>query len=191
MKFKEAEKRRLKKIAKFSSGKTLDIGFNEKPNIYLKNPDGYDIIFGKKPYNYNKIWKKFEEIHSNYYDTVIAGQVIEHIGNFSKFLNECNRILKKNGRFIISTENPLFIINLIGEFTLYKTNKYSRSEHIALYSMKRLIFNFNKHGFIFEFAKGCGFELPFIDYTLDYNNPLISKRVIYIAKKNENINNNT
>lgn len=42
---------------------------------------------------------------SNYFDLVIAGDIIEHVYDTENFVNECKRILKKKGELIISTPN--------------------------------------------------------------------------------------
>lgn len=39
------------------------------------------------------------------YDVIIAGEIIEHILDTKKFLDECNSILKDNGYLILSTPN--------------------------------------------------------------------------------------
>lgn len=44
-------------------------------------------------------------LEDNSFDVVIAGEIIEHILDTEKFLNECNRILKENGFLILSTPN--------------------------------------------------------------------------------------
>ena len=39
------------------------------------------------------------------FDVVVAGELIEHIYDTDKFLNECNRVLKPGGELIITTPN--------------------------------------------------------------------------------------
>lgn len=41
----------------------------------------------------------------NMFDCVISGEVLEHLENPSKFLKEIKRILKNNGKLIITTPN--------------------------------------------------------------------------------------
>jgi len=42
------------------------------------------------------------------FDVVIAGELIEHIYDTDKFLDECNRVLKSGGELIITTPNMGF-----------------------------------------------------------------------------------
>jgi len=42
------------------------------------------------------------------FDAVISFQVIEHIGDTNKYLNEINRVLKINGKFFLSTPNASY-----------------------------------------------------------------------------------
>jgi SAM-dependent methyltransferase len=46
-------------------------------------------------------------IKNNYADTIIASEVIEHLRNPFLFLSECKRIIKKDGRIILTTPNAL------------------------------------------------------------------------------------
>src|SRR3989344_7319378 len=41
----------------------------------------------------------------NFFDVVICTEVIEHIENYKKVINELKRVLKKNGLFIITFPN--------------------------------------------------------------------------------------
>lgn len=44
---------------------------------------------------------------TNEFDVIVSMETIEHLHNQKSFLNECKRILKKNGILIISTPNAL------------------------------------------------------------------------------------
>lgn len=44
-------------------------------------------------------------IQDGAYDLVIAGEIIEHTLDTQKFLSEINRVLKENGRLILTTPN--------------------------------------------------------------------------------------
>ena len=39
------------------------------------------------------------------FDTVIAGEIIEHVYDTNQFLNECNRVLKMGGEVVLTTPN--------------------------------------------------------------------------------------
>jgi len=47
------------------------------------------------------------------FDTIFTSEVVEHLQFLTPFLQECNRILKSDGRLIITTDNPASIRNRI------------------------------------------------------------------------------
>ena len=69
------------------------------------------------------------------FDVVVALELIEHLVDDEFFLNECNRVIRKGGKLIISTPNVAFIRNrawlLFGKFM--KDNL-----HFHLYTFKEL-----------------------------------------------------
>lgn len=101
---------------------------------------------------------------------IIAGEVIEHLKNPYQFLKECERILKPDGRLIITTPNAEGIQLIIGrespwhnyiwtkknfECLVKKTNlKIIKSERINIYYNKNLL------------LRGIGYLFPKIRPTL-------------------------
>lgn len=63
----------------------------------------------------------------NCFDIIHANQVIEHIVNVDKFIQEICRILKPNGYIVISTENLSGIDNLLALFI----GQQAFSQHIS------------------------------------------------------------
>jgi len=120
------EKERRKKILKWLiHGKVLDmgsIGHGElKPTLhhFLKDIDvgeviGLDIKNGKDVDIVLDLNKKEYPIKSDSYDTIIAGEIIEHLDLPFNFLKECKRILKPNGRLIVTTPNMTSICYILG-----------------------------------------------------------------------------
>jgi 2-polyprenyl-3-methyl-5-hydroxy-6-metoxy-1,4-benzoquinol methylase len=85
------------------------------------------------------------------FDTITAGEIIEHIYDTDFFLEEIKRILKSNGFLVLSTPNIatlgrrlmlLFGINPLIETSLDKT-----AGHIRYFTKKSLEDLLNKHGF--------------------------------------------
>ena len=92
----------------------IDLGFAKKPNKHLKNKHlvGVDIKKDiKKPDNYDKtictdVMNLSNTINHNSVDAIIAGELLEHLLDPISFLKECNKVLKKNGKIVLSTPNP-------------------------------------------------------------------------------------
>ena len=120
------EKNRRKIILKWLvNGKVLDMGStghgDYEPTLhqFLKdNVDGNVIGLDiKKDENVDIVLdlnKKKYPIKSKSYDTIIAGDIIEHLDCPLIFLKECKRILKPNGRIILTTPNMNSITYILG-----------------------------------------------------------------------------
>lgn len=103
-------------------GKVLDMGstgfgeYNPSLHEFLKENVigeviGLDIKNADLIINLNN---KTYSIESESYDTIIAGEIIEHLNHPIIFLEECKRILKPNGRIIIITPNMTSICYILG-----------------------------------------------------------------------------
>ena len=44
------------------------------------------------------------------FDTIFAGELIEHLSNPGRFLDSCRRALKPNGKLVLSTPNPFSVM---------------------------------------------------------------------------------
>ncbi|MBI3032862.1 methyltransferase domain-containing protein [Candidatus Woesearchaeota archaeon] len=127
------ERIRLKRIGSYASGNVLDIGCAANPNPYLKNVIGMDLNDKVKlPSNYIKlvshnVHEKFP-FKDNTFDTVVAGEILEHLENPFAFLRECKRVVKKGGRVIITTPNscylPIFFCDLFMIKRFYFQREY-------------------------------------------------------------------
>src|SRR3989344_925841 len=133
MRFSSIEVRQ-KKIASLAFGKILDVGYADHPNLFLKGEIiGIDLVEPRKsPENYKKlILGNADEIGESFkpkgFNTIVAAEIIEHLENPSKFLRGARKILKDDGRLIISTPNPYHLPTLVAnvfflrpEFTAHK-----------------------------------------------------------------------
>src|SRR3989344_5395358 len=93
-----AEKKRRKLLAELASGKILDVGYNEFPNDFLQGAVGFDREISRRPKNYLKFvqgdcQKLSKYFRAQFFDTIIAGEIIEHLENPSVFLREARKIL--------------------------------------------------------------------------------------------------
>ncbi len=87
--------------------KLLDYGCGAKPyNIILKKyfieQTGVDIGDNQKADILIQPGEKLP-LPDNYFDAVLSSQVLEHVEEVDQYLNECNRVLKKNGLLFLST----------------------------------------------------------------------------------------
>ncbi|MFH1209745.1 MAG: methyltransferase domain-containing protein [archaeon] len=119
----------MKALSINKTDKVLDIGcgsgiFSEA--IAKQAKEAYGLDYSKTNIlNVRSNYKNLKNLHfvigdasnmpfkDNYFDAVLATELIEHIQNDNKFLQECNRVLKKGGKLIITTPctNPLVSVD--------------------------------------------------------------------------------
>ena len=120
----------------------------------------------------------------NYADTIIASEVVEHLLRPHDFLKECYRILKPNGRLIITTPNALSL----GELQQYwKPNNHKREyrEHVVNWHrinfdnlLKETDFYIDEFQYIqFHWKKNIFFR--FLSWMI----PILRPNLFYILRK--------
>lgn len=122
----------------------LDVGsFQFKSRISFKNISYYAIDL-KIPEDLNKNHFKVCDLNKekipfedNFFDFVIAGEIIEHIKRPFDFLDELRRVTKKNGKIYLSTPNPYYYIEILKELFGIKT--LDDKEHLTLFPKNHLI----------------------------------------------------
>jgi 2-polyprenyl-3-methyl-5-hydroxy-6-metoxy-1,4-benzoquinol methylase len=99
---------------------------------------------------------------NNYFDVVVAGEIIEHIYDTDFFLEEISRVLKPGGKLILSTPNIASlgrrIILLLGRDPMIEIspNENSSVGHIRYFTRKKLLSFLKKHNFvILESTSDC------------------------------------
>ena len=157
---------RFKYINKYLKGnEILDIGSAEghlHQLIIKSNPDKKIYTLDNLPSadfvinldNPKKLGKKF--------DTVIAGEIIEHLEDPIKFVKFCKTILKKGGRLIITTPNAIGLQYLRSEaWCVYYKNYRGHTQAFTIEMLKRIL-------------RDEGFSLIKTDYINAFwiNNPL-------------------
>lgn len=103
----------------------------------------------------NKSWP----YPNNFFDAVIANQVIEHVSNIDHFVSEMKRVLRKGGYAIISTENGSSWHNIfaaimgwqIFSLTNISSKKSGIGNPLALHRNETLKFSSWTHKTIFNF----------------------------------------
>lgn len=81
---------------------------------------------------------------NNYFDLVTAFDLIEHLDSPYKFLKECHRILKIDGKIVITTPNLGAIARLLIKD---KWHGFKDKTHKYLFTPKSLEFLFKRAGF--------------------------------------------
>jgi methionine biosynthesis protein MetW len=117
------------------------------------------------------------------FDVIIAAEIIEHVFDTDAFLQECHRLLKKQGILILTTPNIASkgsrVALLFGKRP--KTIDFraiNRSQgHIRAFVKKDLVTLFKENNFSIISLMGKDFNLPFIKYgtKLEFINKFFCK----------------
>lgn len=168
-------------MSTFAKGKKiLDLGWADVPNPFLEgNITGFDLEKKEKPKNYTKcIVGNFNRIKKHFktgsFDTVIAGEFIEHLENPVDFFKKCNYLLKKKGVLIFSTPTPYYYKTIIGNW-IFPKGKLGGG-HIQTF-IPRILNNI---------ADLTGFKMVTIERA-NSNLQFLNWQIIYVYKKIENL----
>lgn len=179
---------RLKKMAGFALGKILDIGFTDQPNVYLKG-DVYGLDIhepAKKPSNYKNYYihdaSRLMELKERF-DTILAGEIIEHLDNPQAFLEGCYTILNPGGHLVISTPNPYYPPIVILEMLMIRRYFYAPG-HVNLYLPRFLVRMMERYKFTNVSLYSGGVDLPVVKLDMPFPYPFCGI-IIYVGQKPE------
>lgn len=182
----QMSKLRMQKIAKEAKGRILDIGFAAMPNEYLSGEVvGFDTERVSRPNNYSLTVvgdaKNIREIlKEEKFDTVVAGEILEHLENPIKFLQDCYKLLNKNGLLIISTPNPYYPPEIIFNWFMEKKHLYCKN-HLFLFPPRWMARILEYTGF--NLRKTISGGIP-VSQNISIPSPrFICHHMIYVAKK--------
>lgn len=131
-------------------GKILDAGYSVgsihsrflgrfgRQSVY-----GVDIETKKDSAHYKKSTAEKIPFRAGFFDSLFAGELIEHVKSPQKFLAEASRVLKKGGIIIITTPNRDSLINKI-------FHNYETPIHISLMNFGELGSVLRSNGFEVE-----------------------------------------
>jgi len=149
----------------------------------------YEVINGAKVFGIDfnleslKEYKTGERIRANlekipfrdeYFDLLISEFVFEHIEYPENVINECKRILKRNGKIIFLTINKFSLSGIISSFTPQWFHKFVRRRMLEpqFYNdVFKTYYRFNSTGKIRKIFKDYGFkeiELTFLEAEISY-----------------------
>lgn len=195
--YTKTEDLRMKFFSQNSQGIVLDIGSFQLQNKYLLDNKKINKVLGvdfeipqniiydeflRVDLNENNVHMPFE---NKKFDTVIAGEVLEHLNNPMLILSECFRILKDDGKFILSMPNSWFVFEIIRELINFKVP--TDEEHLYRHNKLSVSILLRKNGFKIEKIFSYKLYLPLTKISIiSFNLPLfLSYQMIFICRKNK------
>ena len=182
------EQTRLKKIAaRCRGGSVLDIGYACKPNGHLRGlyRVGLDLSLPPVPSGYEEeiVGNALDlglSLDSRRFDTIVAGELIEHLEDPYAFLRSLRAHLNEGGRVILSTPNPVAWPVVFFEWCGSRRFFYSY-DHTYYFAPRWVRRILESTGFVLEEIAPVGLLLPLPGVTLPC--PVgLSYQVIYVAR---------
>jgi len=182
------EKARLRKIAALcKEGSILDIGYAHMPNPFYssRSRTGVDLESPHYPSGYEEelIGNALDLpniVNGRKFDNIVAGEIIEHLENPYEFVRILKSCLKKDGRLILSTPNPLawpvIFFEAINSHRFYYTQN-----HLYYFPPRWVDRILNKCGFQSVQKVPVGFWLPGVTLPCP---TAMSYQVIFVADNN-------
>jgi len=172
---------RYRYAAKRCKGRILDVGCGTGYGTKMLSKEGnkvYGIDNSQKAIDYAKqnypgpeyICCSAEKLpfENSYFDTVTAFEVIEHVQDPERTLDEIYRVLKKNGDLFISTPNLRSLIIRLKHF-LFSTPYFSHSGniyHLREFYYEEFINFLKKKNFRIISVYGQRLPIPKIDFII-------------------------
>lgn len=143
------------------NGTLLDIGCQDGKMSSIISEEGFKVYgIDIDDSLIEKATERFPEINfkcvdcgkelpfpNDFFDIVWAGDVIEHITDTDIFVNEINRILKKDGLFIMSTPYHGLIKNILIAVLNFEGHFNPEFPHYKFFTIKSLKNILEKRGF--------------------------------------------
>ena len=185
------DRARLRKLADLTEGpEVLDIGYAQEPNPYLTNCHrvGYDLnapAAGGTRYD-EEIRGDVRDIaavlEGRRFDTVICGELIEHLENPYEFLRDLRGLLKDGGKLLVTTPNPMGFPVVICELLRVRRFFYTR-EHLYYFLPRWAVRLIEFAGFEVSAVRPVGWWSPF--GALGFCPVALSYQLIYVARNPE------
>ncbi len=182
----------LKKQAELCTGKRiLDVGFAQDPNYFLKGEIiGIDIQQVTKPKNYSEalvvdLNKKNIPFKDKDFNTVILGSCIEHVENPSHLLRESNRVLKDQGKLVLTVPHASEWWTIIHNWFFPFIKDQDEGEHLSNWTKLDMIRLIKANGFKVKKIHGTFLRIPLLPWLKIPVGPfpLLGWAMIFEAKK--------
>ena len=99
----------------------------------------------------------------NFFDIVIADNVMEHLPNPHTVLKEVHRVLKRNGVFYFKTPNQWHYMPIIARLTPHRFHQYlNKLRGRATADTFPTLYQINSPGKIHFYAQSTGFDIKFV-----------------------------
>lgn len=141
---KAYELRRLRICAEEAQGTVLDLGHAQFPNPYLDGArtTGLDISEPHRPSGYaadlvGSVAQLGDLTNGERYDTIVAGELIEHLERPYDFLRDVRPLLREGGRLVLSTPNPVGFPTLL--FELARSRRWFYTQDHVYYFPPRWV----------------------------------------------------
>ena len=169
-------------LMKEYADKNKVIGLELSKESALKaRKNGFDVKIGSV-YDIPFKGKSFDVVHMS--------EIIEHVLDTDKALSEVHRVLKENGRLIITTPNCASFRDRILVLTGHLQGYMQHTEHVRFFNKERLVRHLKKNKFKVEKVCGSGFSIPYFPgkaitfFFLDGIMPAtLLQRLIVVARK--------
>lgn len=176
---------RLKKMARLAYGRILDVGFAAQPNPHLRGEVyGLDRDAVPVPANYTKTIvgdaMDLVSLHERF-DTIIAGELIEHLDRPIEFLAVCYQALNPGGQLVLSTPNPYHPPIVLLECLMIRRFYYD-PEHVGLFLPRFLVRLIEQQGFRNVRTFAGGIQPPGLHFDLPFPRS-IGELIIYVGNK--------
>lgn len=130
----------LEFIKQCKNKRALDVGCREGIQSKFLEKKGYEVTSIDIEKSYKKcivvdVNKKLP-FKNNYFDFVWCSEVIEHLDDPKKTIDEFRRVLKNNGKIILTTPNSYFWFMKILNFFGVSPKKLQRKDHKQFFDIK-------------------------------------------------------
>lgn len=149
----------LQELIKYEKGQLLEISpgdlrlWTQIKKLNQFEMYGCDIVCNDASIKYCNLNTDNIPFNDEFFDYVVCCEVIEHIQNPWKLINQIKRVLRSEGRLIITTPNVSKIHDRIyyffrGFFPGFQYEKYMHSmQHINPINIRELLLILNENGF--------------------------------------------